>query len=85
MLRTFASGTEADDMHDDFKPQYKEQRSGAVDDIIRHDISTNKVLLYMKVRLTAPLHRVRLHRVGSSLRSTTLKWATNLTKSRVLT
>ena len=60
VLRTFASGTEADDMHDDFKPQFKEQRSGAVDDIIRHDISTNKVLLYMKVRLTAPLHRVRL-------------------------
>lgn len=52
MLRSYASGTEADDMHDDFKPQFKEQRSGAVDDIIRHDISTNKVLLYMKVRPT---------------------------------
>ena len=56
MLRSYASGTEADDMHDDFKPQFKEQRSGAVDDIIRHDISTNKVLLYMKVRLTAQVH-----------------------------
>jgi hypothetical protein len=54
VLRSYASGTEGDDMHDDFKPQFKEQRSGAVDDIIRHDISTNKVLLYMKVRLTAP-------------------------------
>jgi glutaredoxin-related protein len=55
VLRSYASGTEADDMHDDFKPQFKEQRSGAVDDIIRHDISTNKVLLYMKVRPTAQL------------------------------
>jgi hypothetical protein len=37
-------------MHDDFKPQFKAQRTGAVEDVIRHDISTNKVLLYMKVR-----------------------------------
>jgi monothiol glutaredoxin len=55
VLRSYASGTEADDMHDDFKPQFKEQRSGAVDDIIRHDISTNKVLLYMKGDPEAPM------------------------------
>ena len=54
MLRSFASGGEAGDMHDDFKPQFKSQRSGAVEDIIRHDISTNRVLLYMKVRPFAP-------------------------------
>jgi hypothetical protein len=55
VLRSFATGAEADDMHDDFKPQFKAQRSGAVEDIIRHDISTNKVLLYMKVRPLAPV------------------------------
>lgn len=52
VLRSFASGggNEADDMHDDFKPQFKAQRSGSVEDAIRHDVATNRVLLYMKVR-----------------------------------
>lgn len=51
MLRSFAAsgGNEADDIHDDFKPQFKEQRSGSVEEAIRHDVSTNRVLLYMKV------------------------------------
>lgn len=52
MLRGFATGGEASgDMHDDFKPQFKEQRSGSAEDAIRHDVTTNKVLLYMKVGL----------------------------------
>lgn len=48
LLRGFASGPD-DNMDDDFKPQFKGEKSDSVEQAIREDVSANKVLLYMKV------------------------------------
>jgi hypothetical protein len=51
-LRSF-SVVSGDDSHDDFKPKYKQEPvgDGDVDAVIKHDINSNKVFIYMKVRI----------------------------------
>ncbi len=55
LLRGFASGPD-DNMHDDFKPQFKGEKSDSVEQAIREDVSSNKVLLYMKVLPAMGVH-----------------------------
>lgn len=52
MLRSFASSP---DMHDDFKPQFKSEPAGSVEETIRNDIASNPVMLYMKGDPEAPM------------------------------
>ncbi len=58
LLRGFASGPD-DNMHDDFKPQFKGEKSDSVEQAIREDVSSNKVLLYMKVLPAMGVHSRR--------------------------
>jgi hypothetical protein len=44
-----------EDSHDDFKPKYKQEPvgEGDVDAVIKQDINSNKVFIYMKVRCSS--------------------------------
>jgi monothiol glutaredoxin len=53
---TFASASGVEETHDDFKPKYKEKplTSDKAKDVIKADISTHPVFLYMKGVPDAP-------------------------------
>jgi hypothetical protein len=56
-LRSF-SIVSGDDSHDDFKPKYKQEPVAAddVDSVIKQDIGSNKVFIYMKASASAPVY-----------------------------
>ena len=53
LQRRFAASDGAD-IHDDFKPQFKQGPAASVQEIIREDLNQNRVMLYMKVLLDGP-------------------------------
>ncbi len=54
--RLFATVSSSDDTHSDFKPKYKEEavQTSDVASIIKKDISSNAVFVYMKGSPDAP-------------------------------
>lgn len=53
LQRRFAAGDGAD-IHDDFKPQFKQEPATSAQETIREDLNQNRVMLYMKVLLDSP-------------------------------
>mmetsp|Transcript_16424 Transcript_16424/g.49210 ORF Transcript_16424/g.49210 Transcript_16424/m.49210 type:complete len:164 (-) Transcript_16424:1671-2162(-) len=54
LQRSFAVGG-GNDIHDDFKPQYKQGATASVEETIREDLNNNRVMLYMKGDPSAPM------------------------------
>ena len=54
----FASRLLSSDSHDDFKSEVKFTTPTSAIDSIKHDVTNNKVMVYMKVRIRVPR---RLH------------------------